>query len=543
MRDVLIKNINRLSKNKLVMVATMIIVLLSVFGFWLQSRKTDNNPEIVNNRFVETETVLNLSRQSNSLPLIGKVVSATEAYLRTEAAGEVVVVNKEIGDSVVAGDILIRLKNNSQLAEVERAEAALLSAKANEKKVKTGARFEQLEISTIKLEQEKKNLINAERSLSDSLASAYTVADNVVRNYTDPLFLNPRNVWAQVNIPVFDQSLRFDIGNGRIEIEYLLDDWLVSLNESSESSSIKIRAEAGLETLAFIQNWLNLISLAVNDLPLDTVLENTTVSIAKTNLATARSAITNAISSLSAANDGLITRENLLSIAQNEYNMVVNGERDEDILLVEAGVKQAEANLAAAQANYERTVVRSPIAGTVNSLSVSQGDYVSNFELVTVVSNNQNLEIISAISEKDVSEIEVGSNVLINNKYKAQVSNIAPAIDPLSGKIEVKININSKAVGESLINGQTVNLAVERKIKEESEIESIMLPLSSIKVEPDRIVVFTIDSFGQLIAQPVKIGRIMGDKVEIISDLPLSLEIVLDARGLNDGQQVDVSNR
>lgn len=543
MRDVLIKNINRLSKNKLVMVATMIIVLLSVFGFWLQSRKTDNNPEIVNNRFVETETVLNLSRQSNSLPLIGKVVSATEAYLRTEAAGEVVVVNKEIGDSVLPGDILIRLKNNSQLAEVERAEAALLSAKANEKKVKTGARFEQLEISTIKLEQEKKNLINAERSLSDSLASAYTVADNVVRNYTDPLFLNPRNVWAQVNIPVFDQSLRFDIGNGRIEIEYLLDDWLVSLNESSESSSIKIRAEAGLETLAFIQNWLNLISLAVNDLPLDTVLENTTVSIAKTNLATARSAITNAISSLSAANDGLITRENLLSIAQNEYNMVVNGERDEDILLVEAGVKQAEANLAAAQANYERTVVRSPIAGTVNSLSVSQGDYVSNFELVTVVSNNQNLEIISAISEKDVSEIEVGSNVLINNKYKAQVSNIAPAIDPLSGKIEVKININSKAIGESLINGQTVNLAVERKIKEESEIESITLPLSSIKVEPDRVVVFTIDSFGQLIAQPVKIGRIMGDKVEIISDLPLSLEIVLDARGLNDGQQVDVSNR
>jgi multidrug efflux pump subunit AcrA (membrane-fusion protein) len=54
------------------------------------------------------------------------------------------------------------------------------------------------------------------------------------------------------------------------------------------------------------------------------------------------------------------------------------------------------------------------------------------------------------------------------------------------------------------------------------------------------MVIFTVDYENKLVSHDVKIGRLLGDRVEILSGLTNDMKIVEDARGLRDGEIVVV---
>ena len=68
-----------------------------------------------------------------------------------------------------------------------------------------------------------------------------------------------------------------------------------------------------------------------------------------------------------------------------------------------------------------------------------------------------------------------------------------------------------------------------------------MLPLTSLKLTPNARVVFSLGEDGRLIAHPVEIGDVHGSRIEITTPLPGDLRIVTDARGLSEGQKVNVA--
>ena len=54
-------------------------------------------------------------------------------------------------------------------------------------------------------------------------------------------------------------------------------------------------------------------------------------------------------------------------------------------------------------------------------------------------------------------------------------------------------------------------------------------------------IVFSVGEDGRLVAHHVEIGEVRGDRLEILSPLPLDLRIVTDARGLSEGELVNVA--
>jgi len=162
------------------------------------------------------------------------------------------------------------------------------------------------------------------------------------------------------------------------------------------------------------------------------------------------------------------------------------------------------------------------------------------FQPVAVVSNNNALVIKAFITEEDRSQISVGATTLIDSRYEGVITNMAPALDPVTKKIE--LHIAPSVSTETLVNGSSIRVEIERNTASDIIDENlpVTIPISSLKIEPDRVLVFSVNEAGVLISHEVVLGPIVGEKVIIAEGLTHEMTIVTDARGLKDGQLVEV---
>ena len=217
----------------------------------------------------------------------------------------------------------------------------------------------------------------------------------------------------------------------------------------------------------------------------------------------------------------------------------------------------------AAQAAYEKTVIRAPIAGTINYLSIHVGDYVSLNQHVATVAHDNALQVVMYLSQDDRNRLTVGDtlNIIAEDAsgnpttYQGVVTTIAPALDPTTQEIEVDVAVNQ---GSTLVDGQSVQ--VELPTPTPSSIDAtataastnsqtvasttadIEVPITAVKLLPNERDVFTVDSTGHLVAHPVTIGNVIGNDIQILTPLDPTLEIVTDARGLSAGDAVMVAS-
>ncbi len=86
---------------------------------------------------------------------------------------------------------------------------------------------------------------------------------------------------------------------------------------------------------------------------------------------------------------------------------------DEDRARLQAQVADAQANLAAAQAAYNNVDIRSPIDGTVYSITVSQYDYVHAGDDLLDVADLRNIQVRAYFDEPDIARLAAGQPVKI----------------------------------------------------------------------------------------------------------------------------------
>jgi RND family efflux transporter MFP subunit len=214
----------------------------------------------------------------------------------------------------------------------------------------------------------------------------------------------------------------------------------------------------------------------------------------------------------------------------------------------DATVKIAQGSYYSALARLSKTIVRSPITGTINSMDVKTGDYLTPSQQIAVVSNNGALEVTTYISSEDAKRVNVGGEATLNQNISAVVTRVASAIDPRTRKIEVKLGIKND--NKTLINGQSVKVEIKgldfaKNIKPKVNTvtsQALKVFLSSVKITPRGNFVFTINEDFTLKAVNVELGRIVNDMVEIRTGLNAEDRIVKDARGLKEGNKVEIKN-
>ena len=468
-----------------------------------EEEANDNTP------LVTVGTALELSG-SQSLQLIGTVRSVDEASIDSEVASRVTAVPATLGGSVQAGNIIVRLENASEYASLLQAEGAYEAALA------AGAQ------SDSSLQSAETALNGVKNNAVSSVQQAYTTTSGVVYSNLDVFYRNPQTVSPSLQISTNGQGdyLRSE----RIALQDALEVWQQSSIALTNNSNLELAIASAESTTRRVISLLDIfIELTSDSSIAKDQINGVQVGTYTSSLVSARANLNSTLSSLQSAETSLQNANESVAQAQ------IASTQGTDYSAANAQIKQALGSLRAAQANYEKTLLRTPISGVVQELNVQTGDFVSNFETVAKVVGAGGLEITTYVGDKDREAITVGQEVLIEGNTTGTITHIAPAVDSVTKKTEVRIGTDS----EGIKSGDTVRISITAT---ETSSE-VILPLTAVKLAAEDASIFTVEG-GILVAKRVALGTIRGGYVVITEGLSNTDTIVSDVRGLIAGQAV-----
>jgi membrane fusion protein (multidrug efflux system) len=444
-------------------------------------------------RSVEVATVADIMSGGSSLSAVAEIQSVSEAKISPEAGGRIVRVNASLGQRVGAGQVLAEIENASQRAAVLQAEGVLDAAKAS-----AGG---------------------SEGSALATILSAYAAVDNAVNDAVKQINTDPTASNPSFSVSTRDTVALAEMERIRPAMEPILRRHESQAKTVSETSNLTAELATLEGELRAVRTYLDTVLKVLNagvvraDMPIATISAYVAdVSAARTNVTASLSAVISARTSLDP--------QGAVSVSA-------------------ATVKQAQGAYNAALAALEKTIIRSPIAGTLNNFTIKLGDTVAAQQEVAIVSNNAALEAVVYVTEEDKDRIAVGQKVGMEGGIEGTITKIAPALDPVTRRIEVRIGLPS---GTTFTNGQSVRVELAKSggtTPAQSASGPIAIPITAIKVEAERTIVYTVAD-GKLAAKEITIGKLSGESVQVTAGLAREDEIVVDARGLKEGQEVEI---
>jgi len=456
---------------------------------------------------------------SSELSLVGTVSSVSEVKLESEVSGRITSVPVTLGQTVEAGTIIASIENSAEYAAVLQAEGSYESALAAAAK------------SNIGVEDARTTLLTAKQTAINANRGAITTSTSIILSTLDNFFTNPRSPTPGLRVNV---TLSSQVNDERYKFNAMLDEWqreVANMNTLDDTDLHEVYLNSAIEKISRVSSMVDVFIKALPKQSPDEIFTEATIAELQVSLSTAKSSLNSQISTLESAINGLKNAEQALASAE------LSG-TSSNLSAANASVKQALGVLKAAQASYNKTIIRTPIGGTLNTLAVKTGDYIAPGTFVANVANNDASVIKTFISDSDRDRVTLGQEVTINGNASGTVVAIAPGIDPVTKKAQVDINSDSS----TLVNGATVRVIIPAQ-EDTTRVEDnspIIIPVSALKVEANRKVVFILKDDQTLVAQEVKEGTLQGTSIIIESGLTRDMNIVTDARGLNEGDKVEV---
>lgn len=475
-----------------------VVALAIIFGSGASEVTTideDTKPQV-------TVSSIRALGSTSGFTVVGTVNAVREAQLQAESSGRITSVNVELGDTVRAGTILATIENSSESAALLQAEGAYEAALAGSLQ------------SDVSLDEAKAGARNVYRD-------TFSTADSIVRNTIDMWYSNSGSVITGFRIAGSGRAPEFIAT--RKELDQKLSTWSLNVTQNLDEKTEEAMLEEAESTITAISNLAVSLAPLLSDEDISELLTDDEFLSYTTSLATARASLDDALTTISRARQTLEqAKVSAVSPAPSQSS---------------AQIKSALGTLRSAQANYEKTLVRTPISGVVNALYVKEGTSIAQGAPAALVANNNALEITTALGEEDQDIVREGDAVFIDNKATGTVTHIAPAVDPLSGKMEVKIGVDGIT---TLKNGSTVSVSFTRNTETVSDTEGVTVPLSALKLLASGPIAFSVSEENVLVARPVVLGPITGESVVVTNGLTLDDIIVVDARGLKEGDAVTV---
>lgn len=502
-----LKNIWNSKIGKIALILGVLIIGILIYRFIDNNKIGEEDSKKI--KEVDYALVSNIINENSSLALVGRVESQSEAVLKTEVSGPISSVNVKLGDYVYAGQTIASIKNSLEYSSILSAQASLKSAQANLDKL-TGNSDQNLSI------------------VKNAIRNLYAISSDSVLGKTDQFFENPDLRFPEYRPYLKDFQTEQDIENFRVRVGDVLENWKTSIDNVNDVDDFQSLEKLVLESQEYsivIQDFLGDVNFALSNSESDSIYSESDLSVFKTNASNSRSSVNSSLSSM-------LSNYNTL-----KSQISVDGNAGQDVKIAQANVQQAEASLIAAQSNYAKTLVTSPINGVVNTINIKLGDFVSVQQEVAQIIGNGELEIVTSVNQEEKDNLKVGDNVIIDNNITGKISRIAPAVSFLTQKIEVRIIPDTN---ENLSNDQSVKIEIirESEIETGNEIQEIILPLSAIKITNDGNYVYQLDNENKIISKEIELGNILGNKVVINSGLNIDEKIILDVRGLKIGQEV-----
>lgn len=502
-------------RGKVRTISVLLLFVILTLIFVLPLNQVDDEAPVETPKVVFVESVSSLISDSQ-FSIVGTVSSQSQAKIQSETSGRVTSVPVKLGDTVSAGQVIATLENAAEYASVLQAEGAYEAAQAA------------ANIGDVSVSSAETALTSAQNNALSAYISAYATMRNTFEADLDEIFVDPSTTYRNTGYRPSD----FNENEGRVDKLHAQFQRSLETQQSVNPTAVDIETHivTALDDTDALLDLVQLIQRLIADNDINEAQDSTELRYLAT-LSDAEVKLNGVRTSLENANSAIATAQKTLEQAQI-------GGTNSDVSAANAQIKQALGVLRAAQASYANTIIRTPIAGTVNELSVSVGDFVSTQGRIALVANNNALQITAYIGDNDRLHTAVGQSVLIEGSVEGVITEIAPAVDSVTKKFEVKIGTDD----ETLTNGDSVTVTI-LDVTEAADADSpLLVPITAVKFAATDGVVFVVED-GVLKSVPVTIGSIRGSYVEIIEGIDVDAVIVVDARGLTDGKEVEAVTR
>lgn len=204
----------------------------------------------------------------------------------------------------------------------------------------------------------------------------------------------------------------------------------------------------------------------------------------------------------------------------------------------------ARARLATVQAQRDKTTIRAEVAGTVLTRNAEPGDLVQPGRVLFEIARDGDTEILVPLDEKNLEVLALGqpaqcvADAFPSRPFPAELSFIAPSIDPRRGSVDVRLTVNP--VPGFLRQDMTVSVNVETGRRE----RALVVPNDALgAVTGDRAELWRVVD-GRAQRQAVTLGLRGLAQTEITEGLAPGDWVLADAgAALEEGGRVRVRER
>ena len=209
-----------------------------------------------------------------------------------------------------------------------------------------------------------------------------------------------------------------------------------------------------------------------------------------------------------------------------------------DLANAKSQVAAAQASLTSAEANYRKSVIVSPLNGTIGISQVKLGALVTpGSTLLNTVSTNDPIAVDIAVNQRDLSrfmEMQKNPSTTVSdsifsieqngNRYSmnGKIEAIDRAVDPSTGTITVRISFPNP--NGTLVAGMTCNVTVLNKRPE----PQLVIPHKAVSEQLGKYSVYVVGDSSKVNQQIVEVGSEVGGMIVIKGGLQEGDVIVSD---------------
>ncbi len=454
-------------------------------------------------------TTITRGTLSSTLSASGNTRAGQSATIVWQTSGKVGEVTLQPGDLVVENQVLAALDPNTLSTEMIKARQDLIEAQQN---------LDDLLNSKLQQAQALQAVVDAQQaldSLKQKAAEEASQAQLALANAQDALET------AQCT----RNAMNYPHSTDKLVIEKAETDYLLAKAAHKEAyKEYKKYEKKNLTNLDRVRALNNLI--AAKDkmdkafatynwylqgyTDIEIAQADAAVAVAQANLEAAQAEWERLKNGASEA--AIALAEATLADAQREYERVKNGPSEADIAAAQAAVDAAQASLDHAQ-------LLAPFSGTITEVKVKSGDLVSSGDVAFRIDDLASIYIDLEISEVDLASLKVGQQAVIEfdaipeAQYSGKVTEIGIVGSVSQGVVNYPVTVLVTNADENIRPGMTASVTITTAQVE----DALLVPNKAIRTINGQQIV-TVLFEGQQISVPVTIGLVGDSMSQVISD-------------------------
>lgn len=240
--------------------------------------------------------------------------------------------------------------------------------------------------------------------------------------------------------------------------------------------------------------------------------------------------------------------------AKKDYNRFKNLFADNSASQKELDDITAQFNMASARlegakqmkneisAQFAYTNITAPFSGVVTSKNISKGTMANPGQPLISIEAPGDFEVMAMVPETEISQIKTGTTVQvsiasIDKTIIGKVKEVSASAQQTGGQYLVKINLEK--TDNPVRSGMFATVAFP--VEKQAENNVILIPTAAVVTNGQLSGVYTVSESGTAILRWLRLGKTVGNQVEVLSGLNTKESYILTANGkLYNGAKITI---